>query len=56
MRVDKDNEENAPESAERREALAKLGKMALYVPPTMATLLITNRAAAESLGSAPPPP
>ena len=56
MTEEKDNKENAPESAERREALAKLGKMALFVPPTMATLLITDKASAASLGPPPPPP
>jgi len=44
------------ESEARRKALKKLGKGALYVPPTMVTLLITEKQAAASLGGPPPPP
>ncbi len=40
----------------RRAALEKLGALAAYTPPALLTLLLSNRATAQSLGSPPPPP
>ena len=44
--------------AERRAALAKLGALAAWTPPIMMTLLLSPRAAAESVPGTPvlPPP
>jgi hypothetical protein len=52
----KDLEELATPDEERRAALEKLGKLAAFTPPTLLTLLLSERATAQSLGPPPPPP
>jgi hypothetical protein len=42
------NPQDSSEHAERRAALAKLGKMAAWTAPTLLTLLATTRPAAAS--------
>ena len=37
-----------PTDADRRAALAKLGKLAVLTPPTVLTLLLSGRASAKS--------
>lgn len=43
-------------SQDRRKALARLGKLAVYTPPTITTLVITETASAWSQPLPPPPP
>jgi len=40
----------------RREVLDKLGKLAAYTPPVLLTLLLSQRASAQSIGRPPSPP
>ena len=40
---------------QRRELLLKLGKVAIYTPPALLTLMVSRRASADSLGGPPPP-
>ena len=40
--------DQAPLDAERRAALEKLGRLAALTPPTILTLLLSQRASAES--------
>ncbi|MGR0482522.1 MAG: hypothetical protein ACTFAL_14270 [Candidatus Electronema sp. V4] len=46
------NQANETREMDRRQALAALGKFALFAAPTMSTLLTARRASAAS----PPPP
>lgn len=43
-------------SPERRSALAKLGKLASYVPPAMVILALSTRESAASFGDFGAPP
>ncbi|RTL84237.1 MAG: hypothetical protein EKK29_14095 [Hyphomicrobiales bacterium] len=42
--------------AERRAILAGLGKLAALTPPTVVTLLMSQRASAQSINPPPPDP
>lgn len=51
--------ESAPEpdiDEERRQTLKALGVFAVYTTPAVTTLLVSQRATAQSLGPPPPPP
>lgn len=48
--------EETPLSPERRAALERLGRYAAYVPPVVLTLLVSQKASAESpIGGGNPP-
>ncbi len=51
--------ESTPEpeiDEERRQALKALGVFAVYTTPAVTTLLVSQRATAQSLGGPPAPP
>ena len=53
-KIEKTNEVEEPREMDRRQALAALGKFALFTAPVMTTLLTSKKAAALSPSSAPP--
>ena len=46
--------DQAPLDAERRAALAKLGRLAALTPPAILSLMLSQRASALSLDEPPP--
>ena len=58
MKGNRGNQAEQPTDEKRREVLLKLGKVALYTPPALLTLMLSKRASADSHigGGGPPPP
>lgn len=48
--------DQAPLDAERRAALTKLGRLAALTPPTILTMMLSQRASADSVGDPFPDP
>jgi hypothetical protein len=56
MACDQNQEKTHDLDPARREVLDKLGKLAAYTPPVLLTLLLSQRASAQSIGRPPSPP
>ena len=55
MKKPKERPESQASDEKRRELLLKLGKVAIYTPPALLTLMVSRKASARSLGQPPPP-